>query len=100
MSQARFEEDLPYFQDRARVLTKDVQSHWREDAIQAVLLAGLEAAQRWDPEGGASLRTYVCRRMAGAVVDHARQVLGDKRLKSWRPTIRLGEADVWRDYRG
>ena len=84
---AKFMAGFAGHQRFARYHARKLSPAWSEDLAQEALIAGLRAAQRWDPRRPASMKTYVRRRISGAVIDAARRMLGDRRLKHPAPLL-------------
>src|SRR5262245_40554060 len=57
-------------------LAKRHHRRWRDEFESEALLAYVRAMRSWRASGGASFKTYAYRRMRGAIVDRAREIIG------------------------
>lgn len=66
---------LPTIQGLVRLHFRTVPDHIAspEDLVQIAMIAVLKAAQRWNPDGGASFKNYACTRAHGAIRDYLRK---------------------------
>ena len=77
------EEEVALIYKIARYVTRRIPVHGhvydREDFIQIAVTAGMLAARRYKEDKGASLFTYLCPCMRGAVLDEVRKYMHGKK---------------------
>ena len=87
---------VPVVQRIARKLRPALRSDVdREDMAQEGFVGLMEAAARYEPDRGCSLRTFGCRRAAGAMMDHVRVLARHRREAPMPQAAESGEIDPW-----
>ena len=94
------EANLDLAQKAARLVYRRVKDHVELDELVALANAGLaEAAARFDPDQGASFRTFAWYRVHGAVVDGLRRATNLPR-RTWARICALRAASDYLENRG
>ena len=94
------ERHLDLAQRAARSIFPRVKAHVEFDELVALASPGLaEAAQRYDPDRGASFNTYAWYRVQGAVIDGLRKMTTLPR-REWAKLVALRAASEYLEQRG
>jgi RNA polymerase sigma factor for flagellar operon FliA len=99
-TQALVEANLDLARRAARMIHPRVRDHVELDELMSLAILGLtEAAARFDPDGGASFRTFAWYRVHGAVMDGLRKASNLPR-RVWAKLVALRAASEYLESAG